>query len=40
MLTWRLMLASILNNKDLRFKGLLRTCIFPACAQLRWYLTP
>lgn len=32
MLTLALALASILNNKDLRFKGLWRTCIFLPCA--------
>ena len=32
MLTLALILASILNNKDLRFKGLWRTCIFLPCA--------
>lgn len=32
MLTLALVLASILNNKDLRFKGLWRTCIFLPCA--------
>ena len=30
MLILGLMFASMLNNKDLRFKGLFRTCIFPA----------
>ena len=32
MLTLALILASILNNKDLKFKGLWRTCIFLPCA--------
>lgn len=32
MLTLALVLASILNNKDLKFKGLWRTCIFLPCA--------
>ena len=32
MLTLALILASILNNKDLRWKGLWRTCIFLPCA--------
>ena len=32
MLTLALVLASILNNKDLRWKGLWRTCIFLPCA--------
>lgn len=32
MLTLALILASILNNKDLRFKGLFRTMIFLPCA--------
>ena len=32
MLTLVLILASILNNKDLRWKGLWRTCIFLPCA--------
>ncbi len=32
MLTLALILASILNNKDLRCKGLWRTCIFLPCA--------
>lgn len=32
MLVLALMLASMLNNKDLRFKGLFRTCIFLPCA--------
>ena len=32
MLTLALILASILNNKDLKWKGLWRTCIFLPCA--------
>lgn len=32
MLILGLMFASMLNNKDLRFKGLFRTCIFLPCA--------
>lgn len=32
MLVLALMFASMLNNKDLRFKGLFRTCIFLPCA--------
>ena len=32
MLTLALVLASILNNKDLKWKGLWRTCIFLPCA--------
>ena len=32
MLVLALILASVLNNKDLRFKGLFRTCIFLPCA--------
>ncbi len=32
MLVLALCLASMLNNKDLRFKGLFRTCIFLPCA--------
>lgn len=32
MLTLALILASILNNKDLKFKGFWRTCIFLPCA--------
>ena len=32
MLTLALILASILNNKDLKFKGVWRTCIFLPCA--------
>lgn len=32
MLIIALILASLLNNKDLRFKGLFRTCIFLPCA--------
>jgi lactose/L-arabinose transport system permease protein len=32
MLLLALVLASMLNNKDLRFKGLFRTCIFLPCA--------
>jgi lactose/L-arabinose transport system permease protein len=32
MLTLALVLASLLNNKDLRFKGLFRTAIFLPCA--------
>ena len=32
MLVLALALASMLNNKDLRFKGLFRTCIFLPCA--------
>lgn len=32
MLVLALMLASMLNNKDLRFKGIFRTCIFLPCA--------
>ena len=32
MLTLALILASILNNKDLKFRGLWRTCIFLPCA--------
>lgn len=32
MLTLALILASILNNKELKFKGLWRTCIFLPCA--------
>lgn len=32
MLIMALILASMLNNKDLRFKGLFRTCIFLPCA--------
>ena len=32
MLILALLLASILNNKDLRFKGFFRTCIFLPCA--------
>lgn len=32
MLILALILASMLNNKDLRFKGLFRTCIFLPCA--------
>ena len=32
MLTLALILASILNNRDLKFKGLWRTCIFLPCA--------
>lgn len=32
MLVMALILASMLNNKDLRFKGLFRTCIFLPCA--------
>ena len=32
MLVLAMMFASMLNNKDLRFKGLFRTCIFLPCA--------
>ena len=32
MLTFAILLAQLLNNKDLKFKGLFRTCIFLPCA--------
>ena len=32
MLVFAMLLAQILNNKDLRFKGLFRTCVFLPCA--------
>ena len=32
MLIFAMLLAQVLNNKDLRFKGLFRTCVFLPCA--------
>ena len=32
MLIFAILLAQLLNNKDLKFKGLFRTCIFLPCA--------
>ena len=38
MLVLALMFASMLNNKDLRFKGLFRTCIFLTMCDISGFL--